>query len=103
MKRKEAVFGTLSLFALGIGIIVGVASTMEIAAGAEEMASLGALAGLGIGLMACVPGLLLGIIGVLRNEKPLWPAALGVILSALPGGFGLYMIVKILSDYMKRL
>ena len=73
---------------------------MHIASETEGMASFGAIAGIAIGLMACVPSLILSVLGLFRNEKPLWPAALGLFLSALPGGIGLYMLALLLKHYL---
>jgi hypothetical protein len=103
MKQRNAVFGTLSLFSLCAGVIVGIALTIGLVSGAEEMASLGAaLGGIGFGLIACVPSLIFAGIGILRKEKPLWPAVLGFILSVFPGGLGLRILVQILVDCFKH-
>lgn len=103
MKQRKAVLGTLSLFAFCVGVLVGIASTMEFASGAEEMASLGAaIAGIGFTLLACVPSLVFATIGILRKESPLWPAVLGFVLSVIPGGIGLYMLMRILVDCCKH-
>jgi hypothetical protein len=103
MNQRKAIFGTLSLFSLCVGVLVGIASTMGLVSGAEEMASLGAaLAGIGLGLVACVPSLVFAAIGIIRKERPLWPAVLGFILSVLPGGLGLSMLTRILVDGFKH-
>jgi len=103
MKQPEAIFGGLSLLALFVGVLVGVASTIGMVSGAEEMASLGAaIAGIGLGLMACIPSLVFAVIGIWRKEKPSWPALLGFILSVFPGGLGLYMLAKLLGDGFKH-
>jgi hypothetical protein len=70
----------------------------------EETAPLGAsLAGVGFGLLACIPGLIFAVIGILRGEKPLWPAVVGFVLSILPGGLGLRMLVDIFAVCFKHL
>jgi hypothetical protein len=103
MKQRKAIFGPLSLFAFFAGLLVGVTSTMEMVSGAEEMASLGAaLGGIGLGLLACVPSLVFAAIGIIRREKPLWPAVLGFILSVLPGGLGLSILTRIFVDGIKH-
>jgi hypothetical protein len=104
VKRREAVMGTLSLFALGAGVLVGVTSTIGFASESEEMASLfGVIAGIGIGLLACIPSLIFAVIGILRKEKPMWPSILGFVLSALPGGLGLWMLGKMLANSFRHL
>lgn len=104
MNQRKAVFGTLSLFALGAGVLLGVASTIGFASESEEMASLfGVIAGIGIGLLACIPSLIFAVIGILRKEKPMGPSILGFVLSALPGGLGLWMLIKMLANCGRHL
>jgi hypothetical protein len=104
MKQRKATFGTLSLFAFFVGILVGVSSAAEMVSGSEEMASLGAaLAGIGFLLLACVPSLVFAVIGLLRKEKPLWPSVTGFVLSIFPGGLGLRMLAEILLGCFKHL
>jgi hypothetical protein len=103
IKNRASLFGPLSLVALFIGVLVGIGVAKNIVSGAEEMASMGAgFAGVAVILMACIPSLVLASIGLIRNEKPLWPAALGLILSVLPGGIGLIMLVLVIAALLNR-
>jgi hypothetical protein len=101
--QRKATFGKLSLTAFFIGALVGTAIAWNIISGSEEMASLGAgLAGIAIILMACVPSLIFALIGLIRNEKPKWPAIVGFCLSILPGGLGLIVLVAFLGAIFKK-
>jgi hypothetical protein len=86
IKQQKAVFGMLSLIAFGVGIFAGAA---EMIFGAE----MSGLKGITFILLASAPSLLFAVIGLLRKEKPLWPAILGFLLSIIPGGLGLLELV----------
>jgi hypothetical protein len=76
--------------------------TMSIASRTEEMALLGAIAGIGFGLIACVASLVLGAVGVARRERPSWPAYVGFTVSLLPGGMGAWILWKMIEDCYVR-
>ena len=68
------------------------------------MASLGAvITSIGLGVVACVPSLVFSVIGMEGEEKPLWPAVLGFVLSVFPGGLGLRVLAKILVDCLNHI
>jgi hypothetical protein len=99
LTRLGALFGTASLVALGLALSVGVLSTAALASHTEEMASFGAIAGIGFGLLASIPSFLFAVIGLLRGEKPLWPAVIGFMLSIAPAGLGLVILGSFLVGH----
>ncbi len=103
-RKRLPIFGALSLIAFCVGIFVGIATAMVMISGTEEMASLGAgLASIAVILMACIPSFVFAVIGLFRKEKPMWPAVVGFVLSVIPGGLGLRILVEILVDCFKHI
>lgn len=101
MKQRKAVFGILSLIAFCVGIFVGIATAMAMISGTEGMASLGAgLAGIVVILLASIPSFVFAVIGLIREERPPWPALLGFFLSVIPGGLGLITLALLLKHYL---
>ena len=87
------------MFAFCAAVLIGIFMTMSIASHTEEMASIGAIAGIGFGFITCVVSLVLAMVGVAREEKPWWPAGLGLVLSTVPGCIGLWMLWKLLERW----
>lgn len=98
-KRRRPILGMLSLFAFCGAATIGIFMTMSIASHTKEMASLGAIAGIGLGCMVSVLSLTLAAIGIAREETPRWPALLGMALSLLPAGIGIWMLWKLLESW----
>jgi multisubunit Na+/H+ antiporter MnhB subunit len=83
-KVRKAAFGALSLlvFAGGVGITLLLAAPPSGANGHETMGY--AFTGLVVGGFTCILSLLFAIIGLIRRERPRWPAITGLVLSFLP-------------------
>ncbi len=97
--KRSAVFGTLSLVAFCAAALIGIGMIMSIASQTEEMASFDAIAGIGFGFIACVVSRILGMVGVAREERPVWPAVVGFLLSIVPGGIGIWILWKLLEKW----
>jgi len=99
IRTRAPVFGIASLIAFCGAVFLGIVLTMSIASQTSDMASFGAIAGIGFGLIACVVSLVLAMVGTARQETPQWPAVLGFVLSVGPGAVGLWMLWKMLEEW----
>jgi hypothetical protein len=88
----------MSLIALAGAVLIGVGMTMSIASRTEEMASFGAIAGIGFGFIASILSFVLALIGMFRREKPGGPAFFGFMLSAVPAAIGIWIVVQMLAQ-----
>src|ERR1700733_6453657 len=81
---RRPVCGILALIIICAGWAVGILWAINIFAHTSEAASFGGvIAGMGVVLLSTVIGSILGIIGLFRTEKPLWPAVVALTLGAI--------------------
>ena len=80
-----------------MAVLIGVGMTMSIASRTEEMASFGAIAGIGFGFVASILSFVLAVIGMFRREKPGGPTFFGFVLSAVPAAIGIWIVLQILA------
>jgi hypothetical protein len=82
--NRPSMFGTLSLLALGGAVLT--------ATSADVLAGLGAIAGIGYGFIVCILAPIFAIISLVRQERPWWPAAVGLLLGLIPGLIGIALV-----------
>lgn len=91
-KPRDPICGVLSLLVFCGSVFVFFRIIGEEPPGVHGEHALGYLvAAVMISCYISIPSLLLGVIGLLRAERPIWPAITGTALSALPALGGVYI------------
>jgi hypothetical protein len=100
-KVRKATSGALSLlvFAGGVGITLLLSAPPSGYNGNETMGY--ALTGLVVGGFTCILSLVFATVGLIRRERPRWPAIAGLVLSFLPA-FGAVSLLLVTGRPSKQ-
>lgn len=95
--EPSPICGWLSIAILFGAFLFGIASTMSMADRHPGAAAFGAIAGIGYGFIASIPSCIFATVGLLRGEKPLWIAIVGLVLSFVPAVIGAMILAGLSS------
>ncbi len=85
---RKSLFGILSLVGIPLSILVFVASA------GRGSAEFGAWAAIGACWITLFGSFVCAVIGLIRKERPLWPAVIGLIFSIGPGVLFLFGLIQ---------
>ena len=90
-KPRKAIFGVLSLLVLGAAVFAFIRISRVPPGVHGEGAFGGFVVAVMISCYISIPSLFLAVIGLMRGERPRWPAIVGTTLSAFPALGGVYI------------
>jgi len=90
--RPRPIFGILSIVCFGLAVLISsIVFSMATEGGARGTAM--GMGAIGLGCLGSLLSFVLGIIALLRVERPLWPAVIASLLSAAPALIGAAMLI----------